>query len=230
MLGIPSIQIKAYNNQEYNYNEFLNSNLIIKLSNFSKKNLLNAFSSLKNKKYKIFKLSFPLYCKKNYFFIYNLLFKNKNLYTNYVSLKPISTRDIKFLFYIQNKENIRKYFKKKSKISITEHKKWFKIKFNDNKVIIYKICLGNLNIGYFKLENINIATYDISILIDPDFQKRGFANKILNKIKKIMSDKKLIAEVHKENLISKKLFINNGFRVEKSKNNFDFLSFENAKK
>ncbi|MDC0233051.1 GNAT family N-acetyltransferase, partial [Pelagibacteraceae bacterium] len=104
-----------------------------------------------------------------------------------------------------------------------------KIKFNDNKIIIYKICLGNLNIGYFKLENINIETFDISILIDPDFQKRGIAKKILNLIKKIMSDKKLIAEVHKENLISKKLFINNGFRVENSKNNFDLLSFENAK-
>ncbi|MDC0233077.1 UDP-2,4-diacetamido-2,4,6-trideoxy-beta-L-altropyranose hydrolase, partial [Pelagibacteraceae bacterium] len=76
MLGIPSIQIKAYNNQEYNYNEFLNSNLIIKLSNFSKINLLNAFSSLKEKKYKIFKLSFSLYCKNNYLFIYNLLFEN----------------------------------------------------------------------------------------------------------------------------------------------------------
>ena len=229
ILGIPSIQIKAYNNQEYNHNEFFNSNLIIKLDNFSKKSLLNSFNSLKNKKYKIFKLSFSLYCKDTYLFIYNLLFNNKNLYSNYVSIKPISSRDLNFLFHLQNKQNARKYFKKKSKISSSEHKKWFKTKFNDNKVIIFKICLGNLSIGYFKLENKINETYDISILIDSDFQKKGFAKKVLKKIKIIMSDKKLIAEVHKKNIFSKKLFINSGFKLEKSKNNFDLLSIENAK-
>ena len=79
------------------------------------------------------------------------------------------------------------------------------------------------------MENKINETYDISILIDSDFQKKGFAKKVLKKIKIIMSDKKLIAEVHKKNIFSKKLFINSGFKLEKSKNNFDLLSIENAK-
>ena len=61
----------------------------------------------------MFKLSFSLFCKDTYFFIYNLLFNNKNLYSNYVSIKPISSKDLNFLFHLQNKQNARKYFKKK---------------------------------------------------------------------------------------------------------------------
>jgi RimJ/RimL family protein N-acetyltransferase len=76
---------------------------------------------------------------------------------------------------------------------------------------------NHIEIGMCRLDLI-IGTpdkYEISILVDPDQHGKGAGRKILDmsceSFFNMHPDKSILAKVHKENIVSKKLFENAGF-------------------
>jgi RimJ/RimL family protein N-acetyltransferase len=99
------------------------------------------------------------------------------------------------------------------KISITEHFAWFNSKINseNTKIFIltdyYKSYIGQIRVDkvdeYFEID------YSISNL----YRGRGFGNKIVQLLLNELGCVNFLAKVKRENIASKKIFINNGFTL-----------------
>lgn len=125
-------------------------------------------------------------------------------------------KDSRFIFQIYNENILNKNFFSKKKINYKEHKIWFENKIKEKLIFIcsYKIRIGYIRYDFFKKKKLSI-----SIAIKDKFKRYGFGKIML---KKTLSYKKIAkndvyAFVKKNNLSSKKFFMNCGFK--KIKNN-----------
>ena len=74
----------------------------------------------------------------------------------------------------------------------------------------------------------SVNKYEISISIDPDHHGKGVGKKVLNMVCTTFfgshPDCTIVASVHKQNIVSQKLFAGAGFDIQPSTG--DFLDFE----
>jgi len=146
---------------------------------------------------------------------------------NYI-VRQATLKDSKRIWEIKNHRLNRKYSYNRGDIEFSEHVKWFKNKYFDNKKnVCFVLNIKDAGIvGYcrFDLDN-NI--YLVSIALDPDYQSRGLGHRLLsNSLNKIIIDNKnIIAKTKLDNIPSIKLFKKNNFKIYKKDKNNCYLKY-----
>ncbi len=144
---------------------------------------------------------------------------------NYVDsffMRPAELIDTNFVYSMQTKE-IRKYFIDPEIPSLDKHIKWFQNIINSLTSQLFILMLGALKIGVLRVDNIEGGELEISIIISPNYSGKGLAKQALQEIESLTPGRTLKAIIHNDNILSKGLFLQFGYRV--SKQNGDFSEY-----
>lgn len=136
-----------------------------------------------------------------------------------ISLRPIDLDDADFVFGLQTK-NIRQFFRNPRPPSYPEHIEWFKKIYNsiDNQLLIIEYC--GVPIGVLRLDHLALRVIEVSIIIAPKFAGQGFGKKSLIKLDQLLPGRILKAEVHQNNISSKRLFEHCGYEYHSRSGRF----------
>jgi RimJ/RimL family protein N-acetyltransferase len=122
------------------------------------------------------------------------------------------------VFFLRKKNYNQKSFIKKKQVSFINHNIWFKKAIKNYSHNIYIINFKKKKCGYVRLEKVK-KNYEVSILIDKKFRKKGIASRALILIEKTLKfNLEIIAKVNKTNLESIGMFSNLGYKVTSIKN------------
>jgi UDP-2,4-diacetamido-2,4,6-trideoxy-beta-L-altropyranose hydrolase len=142
-----------------------------------------------------------------------------SIYANSLDLRPAKQEDCHMYWKWANDPTVRKQSFSPEPIPYEKHCKWFHAKlFNPNVFLFVGFIGKGMEIGQVRFECENsIAFIDISI--DKKFRGFGLGRIILEKSIILMKSKnkniKFSAKILKNNFISQKIFISNGFTVDK---------------
>lgn len=117
----------------------------------------------------------------------------------------------------RNDLHTQKMFFEGRRISISEHKNWYKNALLDDKVVIYVGEANQYPVGVIRFDQNNSKQYDVSINVNPDKRGLGIGKVLLvkgiKKLKDLKSDSKIIfASVKNINAYSHSLFQSCGFK------------------
>ena len=143
-------------------------------------------------------------------------------------IRKIIKRDSLDIWLWRNDKKSIFFSKKKKRITLEDHNKWFEKKLNNKKIKFY--------IGFVVKKNqkkkVGVVRFDIkskcalvSINLNPVMRGKSLSYILLKAgIKKFLKFKKikLIAEIKKNNFASIKCFLKNGFCFFKSRNQYNF--------
>ena len=135
--------------------------------------------------------------------------------------------DEKIILKLRNDKLSRKMSGDKSSINFSQHKSWYSSIINNKNSklkIGYSLNTNDL-IGYVRFDKLTNISYRISINIDKRFRGMKLSMPLLVKSMKSFRRKNIlfIAEIHKDNIASLKLFKKLGFKQYSSSNNFNFF-------
>ena len=135
-----------------------------------------------------------------------------------MKLRLAQNKDLKFIFNLYNQNILENNFFSKKKIQFNEHKNWFKKKIKEKR---FFICFLRNKVGYVRFEKIDKNNLSVSIAVEKKYKRKGYGKKMLSKAlnKKSISKFNVFAIIKSKNLISKKFFLNSGFKLVK-KNQF----------
>jgi RimJ/RimL family protein N-acetyltransferase len=152
----------------------------------------------------------------------------------YLEMRLANFLDSQQLLAWRNHSSVRQFSKNRSLISPTSHEVWLKAKLEsvNQESRIFIFSNSNNDVGMTRLDMSNKYSAEISIIVDPAFQKMGFGSKILlQSIQHAFNDLELFALeafIHVENLASFALFSKMGFVKVRNDENFDsFLLLRN---
>lgn len=130
-----------------------------------------------------------------------------------IMLRRCTYSDMDIIYKWINDDEVRNNSFNSDYIEYETHVKWFNEKINSNNIYMYIILNNNKEIGTIRLEKHNSKAI-ISYLISNEYRGKGYGNKVIDLIKKeaiINNIDILEAIVKKDNIASRKIFINNGF-------------------
>lgn len=138
-----------------------------------------------------------------------------------ISLRKANLSDIEFLWYLRNQPDVYKYFRQARKVSWQEHIKWIlPIILEEEPRDIYLIRQGLLPVGQIRFDHEEEKSL-ISIAILKQFRGKGIAVESFKKAVKMLprgkKTKVLMAEIHRDNISSKKLFESLNFKPKTKK-------------
>ena len=148
--------------------------------------------------------------------------------TRNIIVRNVQPSDAEDVFAIRNLPGIYKYFRNPRKITPREHAHWFAVQLKPrNRRNFFIATVGGKIAGYLRYSLVK-DTYDISVAVVPQFQKRGIAGFLLRQtLPKIETEGKPVqAEVRKENIASLRFFEKHGFVRLREKH--DSVIFVNA--
>lgn len=131
-----------------------------------------------------------------------------------ISIKKITTSDLRFLLTLRNNGYIRKNSFNKKKITYKEHLNWFSEKIKNKKNLYFVILNGNQKIGLIRYDENNFYYY-ISISILPRYQSKNIASIAILASEKFIKQGLIIAKIKKNNKKSFNFFIKNGYTILK---------------
>jgi RimJ/RimL family protein N-acetyltransferase len=148
-----------------------------------------------------------------------------------VECRSVNLRDSKDIFLWRNSESARKYSGTASSLAWLSHQDWFAsriMRIAIEPFFVFTMGSNSVGMARFDLNEELIDSFEISILVNPKFQKKGIGTQIL----KISYDElqikypkcSVIARIHVQNLPSIKLFSDFGFM--KKAEFEDFAIFE----
>ncbi len=117
----------------------------------------------------------------------------------------------------RNHENVRRYSRNIEKIDWDVHQEWFEDKLDPSKSNskIFIFLQADLYVGMSRLDSLSEDSGEISILVDPALQGKGYGFKILRQcIEYAFTESKYLeleALIHSENSASQALFSKCGF-------------------
>jgi L-amino acid N-acyltransferase YncA len=140
--------------------------------------------------------------------------KLKNTKFNF-KLRLAKIQDLKFVFNLYNKNVLEKKFFSLKKVSLNEHKIWFKNKIKEK---MFYVCSLKERLGYIRFDKTDEKNLTISIAITSRYKKKGYGRNMLIKAlsKKSILNYNVWAYVKKNNHTSKKFFLNAGFKLVKN--------------
>ena len=145
--------------------------------------------------------------------------------------RPASILDADLLLEWRNADSVRKFSKNPKRISKLEHLKWCRSRIQrqlTEPFWIFEKQGEMLGTSRSDLSKQNLESWQISILVAPEFRNLGIGVEILyitcEDFFKIYPNKKIIAIVHIDNINSHKIFRDANFKL-KSKNGL-FFSYE----
>ena len=130
-----------------------------------------------------------------------------------IMLRRCTYSDMDIIYKWINDDEVRNNSFNSDYIEYETHVKWFNEKINSNNIYMYIILNNNKEIGTIRLEKHNSKAI-ISYLISNEYRGKGYGNKVIDLIKKeaiINNIDILEAVVKKDNIVSRRIFINNGF-------------------
>ena len=130
-----------------------------------------------------------------------------------IMLRRCTYSDMDIIYKWINDDEVRNNSFNSDYIEYEVHVKWFNEKINSNNIYMYIILNNNKEIGTIRLEKHNSKAI-ISYLISNEYRGKGYGNKVIDLIKKeaiINNIDILEAVVKKDNIVSRRIFINNGF-------------------
>ena len=131
-----------------------------------------------------------------------------------MKIRYAKIEDLNFTLKLHNQNVLKENFFSKEKIGLKEHRIWFKRKINEKMLFI---CSVKDKIGYVRYDYINKRNLSVSIAIKDKYKRKGFGKQMLNKTlkRKKISKFNIIAVIKKQNLTSKKFFLDSGFKFFK---------------
>ena len=148
-----------------------------------------------------------------------------------IKIRDAEIDDSPLILAWRNHQSSRSFSKNSLPITDAEHDKWYKkrIEAMDSEPF-WIFTYDSKSIGYVRLENSKkfLNSLEISISVNPKFQKKGFGQKILDlslsRVLRIFPTKKIIAIINVKNLASVSIFQKASFQRIGQDN--DFLFFE----
>lgn len=125
---------------------------------------------------------------------------------NNIVLQPADEKDVDIIFNWQSNTEIRRFSRNTKPIEYQEHCLWFKNAISSNERTIYLMHAQQCIVGMLRLDDINDSTCEISILVDPNEQGKGFALAALKALESLPITKIIEAYVREDNIASHKLF------------------------
>ncbi|PIR12975.1 hypothetical protein COV49_03665 [Candidatus Falkowbacteria bacterium CG11_big_fil_rev_8_21_14_0_20_39_10] len=130
-------------------------------------------------------------------------------------VRKAKPEDSKRIWEIRNHPEIRKLSNNPREFSFAEHDPRFEKKYFSNQKH-YCFILENEDarvVGYCRIDfDSDNDNYIISIALDPEHHGKGLGTKLLSAaVEMFPAEKEILAEIHKENIISVKLFKKVGF-------------------
>lgn len=139
------------------------------------------------------------------------------IHTPTVSLRSATHHDAKCIFNWQTHPSTRLYFRHANPPAWEEHVQWLNKRLSSDRSIISIIMYDGQPVGLIRLDIPESSqqnnTYVISILLDPNHKQKGFARQALKMLFVERPHTEFIAEIHKDNSASIKLFEQSGFTV-----------------
>lgn len=126
-------------------------------------------------------------------------------------IRLANKNDLFFILKLHNQNVLDKNFFSKKKINLKDHKIWFDRKIKEKMLFI---CSFKEKIGYIRYDKIDKKNLSVSIAVKKKFKRKGFGELMLNKTlkKKAISSFNIMAVIKKKNIVSKKFFMNLGFK------------------
>lgn len=143
-----------------------------------------------------------------------------------IMLRRCTYSDMDIIYKWINDDEVRNNSFNSDYIEYETHVKWFNEKINSNNIYMYIILNNNKEIGTIRLEKHDSKAI-ISYLISNEYRGKGYGNKVIDLIKKeaiINNIDILEAIVKKDNIASRKIFINNGFFEIEENNRYIYLA------
>ena len=149
-----------------------------------------------------------------------------------IKLRTLLPTDFEFLQKTENDRSLweygsdRKIFTKKE---LTNYIKNSSEKIHQAKQFRFVVDYNNIPVGFVDLFEYKNSSAGVGIIIDTEYQKRGFASESLKLLidysLKEIKLKKLYCKIGKFNLRSIQLFTSCGFAFTKEKDNLYFYTF-----
>ena len=144
-----------------------------------------------------------------------------------ITQRTAKLEDAALLLAWRNNPSVREFSLHSGVIQNDEHMDWFTARLERvQHEPFFLFVAAYESIGMSRLDFMFESTdkYEISILVDPNQQGKGFGTKILNMtcgaFFNLNPDKTIIANVHQNNSVSQKLFLRAGFQLMNSVGNF----------
>jgi len=207
-LGLPTISIEIADNQKFVSAALEKQGAIINLGNhkkLSEKKIVSALDEIINNK------NLTLYHNmvKQCFTCCDGLGADRvyqAMSACTFSVRAASETDRDIIFSWQSNSQIRKYFRHPQPVEYAKHIQWYDMAIKSNQYHLFIIQHAKLPVGMVRLDESDENTLEISILIDPLMQGKGYAIRALEQIKNMYYQREITAYVHQENTASHKLF------------------------
>ena len=144
--------------------------------------------------------------------------------------KPIQKNDAELLLAWRNHPTAREFSRNQEEILLKDHLDWLKDYLGDTggKGSIFMYTHDGIEIGMARLDFISKTICEISVLVGPQFQGKGYGVQIISDASNIALNKlglrQIIAVIHELNLRSLNSFKKCGYVV--SANNSPFLTLQ----
>lgn len=151
-----------------------------------------------------------------------------HLKTKRLILKGIEEQDTEIIVRLRSDSAIYKYFLFPHKLTAEEHLKWFRENYLYNYDRFDWVASNEQNvIGVFGVKK-SSTEVEISYLLGTEFYGKGYASEAVNKIiefcKESLGINTMIANVHRQNIASRKFIERLGF--SKRNETKDFICYE----
>jgi len=133
-----------------------------------------------------------------------------------VSLREAIEKDLQKIFEWRNNPEIRKNSFNQEEIKPEEHNRYWSERLAKNDAYSFIVVSDGEDVGLVRLDKEGDA-YEVHIMIAPGKQGKGFGTAAIEKIKETAAKlgiKKLVARVKGGNIVSEKIFRENGFVKE----------------
>ena len=132
-----------------------------------------------------------------------------------MKIRLANQTDIDDVLAWRNDPLSRSMFRSKGLVALEEHRKWFLASLAEPSRVLYIGLEGEQKIGICRFDYDNAAdSAEVSINMNPQERGKGYAVPFLRKAIEAYareSDCELIAQIFKENLVSRKVFERCGF-------------------
>ena len=139
-----------------------------------------------------------------------------------ISLKKADFSDIEFLWYLRNQPDVYKFSKEKRRITWPEHIYWIiPVILGNTEKELFIVRKGLLPVGQIRFDFNDKGKAVVSISLLKEFRSKGIGNESFEKaiklLKKTKKPKIVLAEIHKDNIPSIKLFEKLNFQFKEKK-------------
>ncbi len=131
-----------------------------------------------------------------------------------VCLRPATEADSATIFGWQTEPETRRYFRNPAAPSLCEHEAWYAARLSDPDTILSVVEHNGRAAGVLRLDSTGDGGWEVSILISQAFWRLGIGLAALRLGRRLLPFDTLHAEVHGDNIASRRLFAEAGYRFD----------------